>query len=125
VRDARYDSVQEAIRKLQAWVVLKGFRSLLGGKNSGGETFLDINGSGNPGMAKPGMGDVLSGILGARLAGADFQAAASQTWREIAQLALYVHGRSGDLATGKYGEESVRASDVIEFLPRAFKERKA
>ena len=68
-----------------------------------------INRTGNPGMATGGMGDVLSGIIGAFLAqGAEslFAAAAG----------AYVHGLAGDLVRREKGFHMV-ASDLIEALP--------
>lgn len=72
-----------------------------------------INKTGNPGMATGGMGDVLSGIIGAFLAqGAEsfFAAAAG----------AYVHGQAGDLVRREKGFHMV-ASDLIEVLPVALK----
>ena len=72
------------------------------------------NATGNPGMAKGGSGDVLTGIIAAFLAQGlePFQAAA---W------GVYFHGRAGDLAVKKTGELSLTASDLIDFLPKAFR----
>jgi len=70
---------------------------------------LKVNRTGNPGMAVGGMGDVLSGIIGAFLAqGADrFPAAVA---------GAYVRGLAGDLIRKKKGFHMV-ASDLIEVLP--------
>lgn len=125
VAAARHASVTKATAALGAWVILKGYRSLLAGHGVDDATFLDINASGNPGMAKPGMGDVLSGALAARLAGVHFQKADWEVWRAVLQMTVYVHGRSGDLAAAALGEEGLRAQHVIDFLPRAWKERSA
>ncbi|MCP4650561.1 MAG: NAD(P)H-hydrate dehydratase [PVC group bacterium] len=72
------------------------------------------NTTGNPGMAKGGSGDVLTGILAAFLAqGADpFEAA---------KLAVYVHGLAGDIAVKAKGQISLLATDIINVLPKAFK----
>ncbi|MGE3166666.1 MAG: NAD(P)H-hydrate dehydratase [Planctomycetota bacterium] len=73
------------------------------------------NASGNPGMATGGTGDVLAGIIGAFLARGD------APW-EATVRATWLHGRAGDLAAAEVGEESLIASDVVRFLPHAFRE---
>ena len=73
-----------------------------------------FNPTGNPGMATPGSGDVLTGILTALLAQGYLPA-------EAVQLGVYLHGLAGDLAAADLGEESLIASDIIDYLPKAFK----
>lgn len=72
-----------------------------------------VNRTGNPGMATGGMGDILSGIIGAFLAqGADsFLAAVA---------GAYVHGLAGDLVGRRKGFHMV-ASDLLEMLPKVLK----
>lgn len=74
---------------------------------------LYVNSTGNPGMASGGSGDVLSGIIGA-LIGQGYST------YEAAQLGVYIHGFAGDLAAERYGEVSMIATDLINFLPEAF-----
>jgi len=38
-----------------------------------------------------------------------------------AQLAVHLHGLAGDLARDELGEVSLIASDLLEYLPRAFR----
>ena len=73
-----------------------------------------FNPTGNPGMAKGGTGDVLTGILTGLLA---------QGYKSIdaAILGVYLHGFAGDLAVHDMGTDSLIASDLIEYLPKAFK----
>ena len=73
-----------------------------------------FNPTGNPGMATAGCGDVLTGIITSLLAQGYLPA-------EAAQLGVYLHGLAGDLAAEELGEESLIASDIIEFLPQAFR----
>jgi len=73
-----------------------------------------FNPTGNPGMATPGSGDVLTGILTGLLAQGYLPA-------EAVQLGVYLHGLSGDLAAEALSEESLIASDIIQYLPAAFK----
>ncbi len=72
------------------------------------------NATGNPGMATGGTGDVLTGVVASLMAqGFDpFLAAV---------LGVYIHGRAGDLARDELGEAGMASSDLIDYLPRAFK----
>ncbi len=64
---------------------------------------------GNPGMATGGSGDVLAGLIGG-FAG-QFSAEKSVA------LALYVHGKAGDLAALEKGEYSMKAGDLLTKIP--------
>lgn len=89
-------------------LILKGYRTLTALPD--GRVF--VNSTGNPGMATGGSGDVLSGILAAMAAGEpDLPAAAV--------AAVFLHGRSGDLAASKVGEKSLVAGNIITHLPDA------
>ena len=69
---------------------------------------------GNDGMATAGSGDVLTGIITGLLAqGYDSESAAI--------LGVTLHALAGDAATAALGSHSVIASDIIDFLPEAFK----
>ncbi len=75
---------------------------------SDGETVY-INMSGNPGMATAGMGDVLSGIIGALLS----RSADKKSVLEASAAGAYLHGLAGDRAAEVVGEYSLMASDVL------------
>ncbi|MGH7307518.1 MAG: NAD(P)H-hydrate dehydratase [Candidatus Rokuibacteriota bacterium] len=92
-------------------VVLKGGGTVIATPT--GEVY--ISPSGNPGMATGGTGDVLTGMVGAFLARGLPPTAALQT-------AVYLHGRAGDLAAARLGQEGLIASDVIAALPEAILE---
>lgn len=74
---------------------------------------LYINKIGNPGMATAGSGDVLTGIISTLLHRLDAY--------DAAVLGVYIHSLAGDLAASYFGEESIIASDIINYLPDAFK----
>jgi ADP-dependent NAD(P)H-hydrate dehydratase len=76
---------------------------------------MTINPTGNPGMATGGTGDVLTGVITAMLC-------QGLTAFDAARLGAYVHGLAGDLAAAAMGEVSLVASDLIAFLPRAWKQ---
>lgn len=71
-----------------------------------------FNSSGNPGMATAGVGDVLTGVIGAFIA---------QGYRPdlAATIGVYIHGLAGDLAASEIGQFGVIASDISDHLGRA------
>ena len=73
---------------------------------------MAVNGSGNPGMATGGTGDVLTGAVGA------FLARGQDGW-DAARLATFVHGEAGDRAAARCGTDGMIASDLIDELPAA------
>jgi NAD(P)H-hydrate epimerase len=73
---------------------------------------LAINRSGNPGMATGGMGDVLTGIVAARLA-----ETTGDAFEDVC-LAVYAHGCAGDAAAESRGERGLSATDLSEHLPK-------
>ena len=86
--------------------VLKGAGTLI---SDGNITW--INRTGNPGMASGGMGDVLSGIIGALiLQTSDILSAA--------RLGVYIHGLAADIITQKYGQIGLLASDLSPEIQR-------
>ena len=74
-----------------------------------------FNPTGNPGMAKAGSGDVLSGIITALLA-------QGYTPLQSCVLGTWLHGMAGDIAAEKFTQEAMVAGDIIACLPQAFKE---
>lgn len=75
---------------------------------------LYVNTTGNPGMATGGSGDVLTGLIAA-LVGQKLELFAA------AQLGVYLHGLAGDLARDEMGEEALVATDLLDYLPHAFR----
>jgi NAD(P)H-hydrate epimerase len=72
-----------------------------------------FNPTGNPGMATAGSGDVLTGIILSLL---------SQGYPShiAAIIGVYLHGLAGDLASVDFGVEALTASDIIDYLPKAW-----
>lgn len=94
-----------------------GFTVVLKGKGTiatDGER-LYVNETGNAGMATGGAGDVLTGIIAALLG-------QKLVPLEAAILGVYLHGLAGDFAAEELGRASLTASDIIDFLPEAFRE---
>jgi NAD(P)H-hydrate epimerase len=93
----------------KVYLVLKGARTIIASP----EGEVAINGSGNPGMASGGMGDVLAGIV-ASLIGQGYAPF------DACRLAVFIHGYSADLIAREKGEIGISATDVAENLPFAF-----
>ena len=104
---ARAEAALALARETGAIVVLKGARTLVA--EPGGRAA--VSPTGNPGMATGGTGDVLAGVTGSLLARHGALLAAT--------AAPFVHGRAGDLAAARLGEEGLVAGDLIEALPLA------
>lgn len=100
-------------KKHNVLVVLKGAHTCIA--TPGGEAYF--NTTGNPGMAKGGSGDVLSGIIGGLLA-------RGLQPLHAAAAGVYIHGLAGDIAAEKFSHESMTATDIINALPEAFKQIK-
>jgi NAD(P)H-hydrate epimerase len=108
-----YDRLMKArdmAQRLQGYIILKGHHSALCIPNGQ----IIFNSTGNAGMATAGSGDVLTGILTALLA-------RGYTPKEASMIGMYLHGLAGDYAARDLGMESLIASDIIQYLPKAFK----
>ncbi|MGH8103020.1 MAG: NAD(P)H-hydrate dehydratase, partial [bacterium] len=66
-------------------------------------------------MATGGVGDVLSGVLGALVAD-------GLSAEQAAVVGAHIHGRAGDLAAVRIGKRPMIASDMLAQLPHAFRE---
>jgi len=94
-----------------AYVVLKGYRTVVAAPDAS----VYINPTGNPGMATGGTGDILTGMIAGILAQEHLG-----SFIERLCLAVSLHGLSGDLAAEELGEESLVATDLVRFLPKAW-----
>jgi NAD(P)H-hydrate epimerase len=104
VQQNRAGALQDLQQLYGGTVVLKGAGSLV--SSTTGPLWLCC--AGNPGMAAPGMGDVLAGVIGALLAQGLPQDVA-------AALGVEVHARAGDLAAAG-GERGLMASYLMTWL---------
>jgi NAD(P)H-hydrate epimerase len=109
IQKAREKFARGIAERFGVITVLKGYRTVV---SDGKKLF--VNPTGNPGMASGGSGDVLTGMI-AGLIGQGYPLF------ESACTGVYLHGFAGDLAAKKYGEISMIATDILEFLPGAFK----
>ena len=109
VEAIRISVAQEFARTHGVYLVLKGARTIIASPTG----TAAINGSGNPGMATGGMGDVLTGII-VSLLGQGYTA-----W-DACRLGVFVHGYAADMVAEEKGEIGITASDVQEKLPYAY-----
>lgn len=105
VQARRLETAREFAAKWGVVVVLKGHRTVVA-QSDGAASF---NMSGNPGMATPGAGDVLAGVIGAWLGQLGDVSAA-------ARLGVYLHGLAGDLAAREVSQVAVTAGDIARHL---------
>jgi len=110
VQSNRRKVAKEFARSHNCVVVLKGHRTLVA--DPCGDVYE--NKTGNPGMATAGVGDVLSGMIGALSA----QGISSF---DAAMIGVYTHGLAGDLAAREKGEYGLIASDIVEKIPDALR----
>jgi NAD(P)H-hydrate epimerase len=109
-----YDRLQKQLEQSKAhsiFILVKGAHSSF--STPSGEVFF--NSTGNPGMAKGGSGDVLTGMITSILA-------SNQSPKEAVILAMYLHGFAGDKAKKKYTEYAMNAAQIIDCIPKAFKQ---
>jgi NAD(P)H-hydrate epimerase len=109
-----FERLNMAIRsagELQIHIVLKGHRTAI----ISPEGNVHFNSTGNPGMAKPGSGDVLTGLLTGMLA-------QGYTAENACILGVYLHGLAGDIAAGIQAEQAITAMDIAECLGKAWKD---
>ncbi len=93
----------------RCYVVLKGARTVVATPE--GKAFISLRGT--PAMAKGGVGDVLAGVLGALVAKMETE--------EALKLGVFLHGLAGEIVEEKTHTESLRALDLVESLPEAYK----
>lgn len=74
-----------------------------------------IHPTGVPGMATAGSGDVLTGIIGSFLA----QGFSTES---ATLIGAHIHGRAGEIASEKFGNRSMIASDLVEGLSNVLRE---
>ena len=94
--------------KYKVIIVMKGAPTFIINKNE-----IHQNTTGNAALATAGSGDVLTGIITGVLA---------QKYEPVqaAQLGVFLHGLTADIALPQTGYQSFIASDIIENLGKAF-----
>ena len=105
---------EEAARELSlksgCVVVLKGYHSKIFSPDGA----CLVNTTGNPGMAKGGSGDVLTGFIGGLMA-------RGYNAIDAAALGVWIHGFAGDRLTEERTAEAYSSRDLIDRIPAGFK----
>ncbi|MCA0133220.1 NAD(P)H-hydrate dehydratase [Winogradskyella alexanderae] len=104
----KLDKVKSLSSMYNLIIVVKGANTVIVYKEK-----IYINTTGNPGMATAGTGDVLTGIITGLIA---------QGYEPLPAtlFAVYIHGRSADIAVEDYGYQSLIASHIIETIGEAY-----
>jgi NAD(P)H-hydrate epimerase len=119
VQRRRIETALGSAARYKAWVTLKGNQTLVAAPD--GELF--INPTGNPGMSTAGSGDILAGMMGRFVAAWTRRGSeACQNLSVYLAAAVYLHGLAGDIAAREECEESLVATDLLKYLPEAFRE---
>lgn len=100
----------EVSKKYNIIIVLKGHYTMVVRPTGR----VNVNSTGNAGMATAGAGDVLAGVISAFLA-------QGYSPDRAALIGVYVHGLAGDMAAEELGEFGVMASDIVNRIGRAIK----
>lgn len=104
------ERTRELAARQQIYILVKGAYSAI--VTPEGNVFF--NTTGNPGMATAGAGDVLTGLVLALLAQSYVPEAALR-------MGVYLHGLAGDIAVQDLCCESLIASDLVNYIPKAFR----
>jgi NAD(P)H-hydrate epimerase len=108
VNRRRFEIAGEAAKITHCIVVLKGHQTIVADPAGS----VSVNPTGNAGMASGGMGDVLSGLLGAMLG-------RNNDPFEASRAAVYLHGLAGDLLRDKTADLGLTAMELADALPLA------
>lgn len=107
----RIDVARKFAREHHVILVLKGWRTLIADDQDN----VWVNTTGNPGLAKGGSGDALTGMI------AGLIAQHPDRISEAVRASVYVHGLAADAALSAQTEETMLTSDVIAALQSAFR----
>ncbi len=106
IMENRLNEATEYAQNMGVTLILKGANSIIAFSN--GE--LLINPTGNPGLAKAGSGDILTGMI-AGLTAQKFSP------KNASMAGVYLHGLAGDLYKQNFNDTTLIASDLLHLLP--------
>ena len=109
IENDRYLACKNIAQKYQSTCVLKGAGTVIQTYDPHQEPKSWVCKGGNPGMATAGMGDLLTGVIGAFLA----QGFASQ---KAAVYGVCAHAEAGDRIAIEYGQRGMITSDLLQPL---------
>lgn len=111
VQKDRFNIASEFAKFWGVILVLKGAHTIIAFPDGR----LWVNNTGNPGMATAGMGDALTGMIAGFIA-------QGLSPEDATLLAVFLHGKAGDLAAALRGEAGLLTSDLIDQIPQAIVE---
>jgi NAD(P)H-hydrate epimerase len=111
VQANRLDVARSFVWRTGVTLVLKGARTLIAHRDGR----VAANTTGNPGMAKGGSGDLLTGMIAGLLAQYPKEPA------RAVEAAVFLHGLAGDLALRRADEHTLLATDSLAQLSPAFR----
>jgi len=111
VQANRLEVARNFAQRTRVTLVLKGARTIVAHPYGS----VAVNTTGNPGMAKGGSGDLLTGLIAGLLAQYPTEAA------RAVEAAVYLHGLAADLAVRAADEHTLLATDSLVQLARAFR----
>jgi len=111
VQANRIEVARGFAQRMGVTLVLKGARTLIAHPDG----HVAVNTTGNPGMAKGGSGDLLTGLVAGLLAQYPAQAA------QAVEAAVYLHGLAADFAVRDADQHTLLATDSLAQFSRAFR----
>jgi NAD(P)H-hydrate epimerase len=111
VQARRLEVARGFAEKHNVTVVLKGARTLIAHPSGR----VAVNTTGNPGMAKGGSGDLLTGMV------AGILAQYKDDPERAIEAAVFLHGLAADFAVREQNEHTLLATDSLPHLSRAFR----
>ncbi len=116
VQANRLEVARAFAQRLGVTLVLKGARTLIAHPDGR----VAVNTSGNPGMAKGGSGDLLTGVVAGLLAQHPPSVNAEDAARAV-EAAVCLHGLAADLAVAEGDEHTLLATDCLRQFSRVFR----
>ena len=110
VQAGRLDMARNFAQRNAVTLVLKGARTLIAHPDGR----VAVNTTGNPGMAKGGSGDLLTGLI------AGLVAQYPHDVPRAVEAAVYLHGLAADLAVREGNEHTLLATDCLATLAQAY-----
>ena len=111
VQANRVEVAREFAERMGVVLVLKGARTII----AHADGRIVVNTTGNPGMAKGGSGDLLTGLIAGMIAQFPDDRGGA------VEAAVYLHGLAADLAVAAADEHTLLATDCLAYLPQAFR----
>jgi NAD(P)H-hydrate epimerase len=109
VQAQRWETARQFARDRQVTLALKGAGTVIAPPT--GKIWINL--TGNSGMAKGGMGDALTGLIGGLLA-------QGLSPLDATRAGVFVHGAAGDLAVKDCNERAMSATDLIGRIGSVF-----